>query len=82
MDLFEEQNSAYHEALHNDILKQIEEAELREILEMERLEHLEKERLENLEKERLEKDKLEKDKILTKEELREARIKFYENKKK
>ena len=78
MDLFEEQNSAYHQALHNDILKQIEEAELREILEMERLEK------ERLEKEGLEKEKeklaLEKDKLLTQSQLREARIKFYENK--
>jgi hypothetical protein len=83
MDLNEEQEQAYYESLERDmekdIMKQIEEIDRQtKLLELQKQEEIEKQRQYNLEIER--KKELERNQP-SKEEMRQRRLKFYENKK-
>ena len=83
MDLIEEQERAYYESLEKDIekdiMKQIEEIDRQtKLLELQKKEELEKQRQYDLEVQQ--KKELERDQP-SKENLRQIRLKFYENKK-
>jgi len=83
MDLIQEQERAYYESLEKDmekdIIKQIEEIDRQtKLLELQKQEEIEKQRQYDWEIER--KKELERNQP-SKEEMRQRRLKFYENKK-
>ena len=83
MDLIQEQEQAYYESLEKDmekdIIKQIQEIDRQtKLVELQKQEEIEKQRQYNLEIER--KKELERNQP-SKEEMRQRRLKFYENKK-
>jgi hypothetical protein len=83
MDLIDEQDRAYYESLNKDIEREIEKEFLEQLAEIERREKQEREEIKRNELIKLEeKAKKEKEKNQpSKEDLRQIRLKFYENKK-